>query len=305
MKIIIAGGTGFIGSPLLDELEKKQHEIVLLTKHPHAVSNLENKFITLQRWDRKTVGEWANHLNGADAIINLCGENIAGNKWTKEQKEKLLHSRLDSTRALVNAIKEAEPKPKTLINASAVGYYGNIEDEEIVDESHARGHGFLADVCESWESIANEAKQYNVRVVLLRIGIVIEKSGGALQKMLPPFQMFAGGPLGSGKQWVPWIHRDDVIGAILFALENENISGPVNVTAPNIVRNKDFCKALGKTIHRPSWAPVPSFAVKMLLGDMSEMVLTGQKAFPKKLKACGYKFKYENVEDALKAALEK
>lgn len=302
MKIVLAGGTGFIGRVLLRELSDKEHEVILLTKHLSTAEHLENKFIKVVWWDRKTVGDWVKHIDSADAVINLCGENVANGRWTEEQKKILIKSRIDSTRAIVEAISKAGSKPKIFINASAAGFYGHVENEE-VDESHVRGQGFLADICEKWESIAKRAEDYELRVVLLRIGVVLDKSGGALKKMLPPFMMFAGGPPGNGKQWVSWIHRDDVAGAIMFALEHPEIRGPINITAPNIVTMKDFCKAVGKAVHRPSWAPVPAFALKIMLGDMSELLLTGQKAIPKKLQEAGYKFKYEKVEDALQAAL--
>jgi uncharacterized protein (TIGR01777 family) len=245
-------------------------------------------------------GPWVEKLEGADAVINLAGESIAAKRWTAAQKELIVNSRLDATKVLVDAIGRVSAKPSVLVNASAVGYYGNVESGDVT-EDHAKGTGFLADTCVRWEAEANRAKTLGGRVVIIRIGIVLEKGGGALSKMIPPFQMFLGGPLGSGRQWFPWVHREDVIGAILFALQNPNLSGPVNAVSPNPVTMKEFCKALGRAMHRPSSAPVPAFMVKLLLGEMSEMLLTGQRAVPKKLQDAGYRFRYPELDNALAA----
>ncbi len=298
MKILLAGATGFIGKSLVAALLKNGHEIILLTRHPEKVS-LQNG-LTPVAWDGKHAGEWAAEAQGAAAVINLAGEGIADKRWSKERKKALTDSRIFSTRALAAFIKNSPKKPAVFINASAVGYYGNVPSGE-VPENFKKGGGFLADLCDQWESAARTVESAGVRTVMLRLGIVLEKGGGALAKMLFPFQIFAGGPLGSGQQWFPWVHREDVVGAILFALENPNLSGPVNITAPNPVMIKEFCAELGKVLHRPSWAPVPAFALKIILGEMSEMLLGGQKAVPQKLTVAGYRFKYPNLQNALRS----
>lgn len=257
----------------------------------------------LEKWDAEKDGPWSQSIDGAQAVINLTGEPIAAKPWTPHQKRLLLTSRINSTKAIVQAIAKAKIKPAVLINASAVGFYGNVPEGDVTEMNHA-GEGFLADVCSAWEKEALKAADYGVRVVLLRIGIVMEMGGGALAKMLPPFKMFAGGPLGSGKQWFPWIHRDDIVGAILFALKNPAISGPINLTAPTPVRMNEFCSELGRAMGRPSWAPVPGFALKLLLGEMSEMLLNGQKVIPQKLLQAGYKFKYPDLRESLRTILK-
>lgn len=302
MKIVVSGGTGFIGRVLLRRLKEENHQVVLLTRDPDVAKSLASDNILLAPWDGKTVGAWADHMEGADAVVNLAGEPVVGKRWTSAQKSRILNSRVDAAKAFVFAVGQSRKKPSVLVNASAVGYYGHVEDKEVT-ESHPRGKGFLSDTCELWEEAARAAERFGVRVVCLRIGIVLEKDGGALQKMIPPFQFFMGGPLGSGRQWVPWIHRDDLVGAILFALVHQELSGPVNATSPHPVTMKAFCETLGEALHRPSWAPAPSFALRLLLGEMSEVLLTGQKAIPKKLEGAGYSFRYPELHTALHTIL--
>jgi len=305
MKIILAGATGFIGKELVRQLNARKHTITVLTR------NAKNSFYTnispllsVEEWDAKNLGAWTSKVDGADAIINLAGEPIAGKRWTKKQKERIVNSRIDTTSALISSIREAKKKPSVLINASAVGFYGNVEQGDVTETS-VMGKGFLADTCNQWENEAKKVEQFGVRVALLRTGIVLGKNEGALKKMLPPFQFFVGGPLGSGKQWFPWIHVEDEIQIILFVLENKNISGAINLSSPTPVTNKEFSSLLAKVIHRPSLFPVPSFVLRMMLGEMSEMLLGGQKTIPQKLLQNGYKFLYPNLEDALKEILKK
>lgn len=301
MKIMIAGGTGFIGGELVAQLRKKDHEVFLLSRSERKNADPKIHYLS---WDGKSMGSWSEEMKAMDAVINLAGESIAEKRWSRAQKDKIIQSRVLATRAIVEAISKSDPKPKVLINASAVGYYGNVPEGE-VSETHAKGTGFLAETCDAWENEAKRAQALGLRTVFLRIGIVLEKGGGALSKILPPFQMFAGGPLGSGKQWFPWIHRDDVVGIILFALENESLLGPVNTTAPNPVTMRDFCRDLGNAIHRPSWAPVPAFALNILLGEMSSMLLGGQKAVPEKLLKHHFNFKFPVLGGALDDILGK
>ncbi|MBI4547049.1 MAG: TIGR01777 family protein [Ignavibacteriae bacterium] len=304
MNIIITGGTGFIGKVLVARLQKEQHRIVVLTRNPEAARTSIGNIVEFVQWDGKTVGAWAQHVDGADAVINLAGESIGARRWSERQKQRIIESRLIATKAVVTAISQAKKKPSVLINASAVGYYGNVESGDVT-ESHPKGSGFLADLAERWEAEARAAETHGARVVLLRFGVILEKDGGALQRMLIPFKLFAGGWLGSGRQWFPWIHRDDVVEAILFALKNQSLSGPVNVSAPEAVMMKEFCLALGKAMHRPCWAPVPSFVLKTALGEMASMLLDGQRMVPKKLLDAGYSFRYSELADALKAIVNR
>jgi uncharacterized protein (TIGR01777 family) len=303
MKVVVSGGTGFIGSRLLDELLREGHQVILLSRRPGAAGNRLPGNLEIAPWDGRLPGPWQEKLEGADGVINLAGESIAEGRWTAERKARIVASRVDSTRAIVQAMAQAKKKPSVLVNASAVGYYGHVPEGKIT-ESHPKGAGFLADTCARWEEEARRAAKAGARVVLARIGIVLAPGGGALAKMIPPFLFFAGGSLGSGRQWFPWIDRDDVSGAILFALKRPDLSGPVNVTAPEPVIMRDFSKMLGKALHRPSWAPVPGFALKMLLGEMAEMLLTGQCAVPEKLANAGYAFRDPHLEGALAHALQ-
>jgi len=304
MKIVITGATGFIGKPLVSKLSAAGHHLVVLTRDPALSKWHVTPKLQVLQWDSRTSGKWAAALEGADAVIHLAGEPIAAKRWTLAQKERLLKSRVDSTRTIVQAILAAKTKPKVLISGSAVGFYGPVAEGDVT-ENAGRGEGFLAGVCEAWEKETDLLKNTGVRVVLLRTGIVLERGGGALAKMEFPFKIFAGGPLGSGTQWFPWIHRDDEIGLIEFALTNDKVSGPLNATAPEPLTMADFCKALGRSLHRPSWAPVPAFVLKVLLGEMSEMLLTGQKAVPKAALGAGYVFKYPSVDNALRAIYKK
>ena len=300
MKIVLSGATGFIGRHLVETLSREAHTLMVLTRHPSGRGGTES--LKFETWDAKNLGAWVEQMEGADALINLSGESIAARRWSPEQKKRIYASRIDAAKALVQALAKARQRPKVLINASAVGYYGNVEQGEVT-ESCGKGRGFLADTCDQWEKEARVAEIVGTRVVLARFGVVLEKEGGALQKMLPPFQFFMGGPLGSGRQWFPWIHREDAVRSLLFCLQTPSISGPVNVASPEPVRLKEFCTILGKVMNRPSWAPVPAFVLKILLGEMSEMLLTGQRALPKKLIEAGFEFRYPKLEGALSEIL--
>lgn len=302
MKIVLAGGSSFIGRPLVKTLLDAGHEVILLTRWPTTVDLGSSDLLQIEGWDGQTLSAWTRQLDGADAVINLAGEPIAAKRWTRAQKARIKESRINTTKNIVDAIGTAEERPTVLINASAVGYYGNVEKGEVTEE-HPPGSGFLAETCVHWESETQNAVYLGLRVVRLRMGVVLGEGGGALQKMILPFNIFMGGPLGSGKQWFPWVHRDDVVGVILYALENAHLHGPLNVTAPEPVTMKQFCQRLGQVMHRPSWASVPAFVLRLFLGEMSEMLLTGQKAVPKKLKEAGYSFKYPKLAEALKSIL--
>ncbi|HLN87522.1 MAG TPA: TIGR01777 family oxidoreductase [Candidatus Limnocylindrales bacterium] len=298
MNLVITGASGFIGSTLADRLGDEGHALVLLSRIPPAEQILPNKrWLT---WKPGVSGDWIKSIDGADGIIHLAGEPIAGKRWSFAQKEKLRNSRIATTAALVDAIRQAEVKPKFLISSSAVGYYGARRDETLTEES-APGNGFLARLCLDWESEANKAKDFGVRVAILRTGIVLGRGKGALAKMVPPFRFFAGGSLGSGTRWFPWIHLSDAIGLIKFLIEDDQAKGPFNVTAPKPVTMSDFCNALAKALNRPSWLPAPAPLLSLMLGEMAEMLLTGQRAVPQAALGRGYQFKFANALEALES----
>jgi uncharacterized protein (TIGR01777 family) len=297
MNLVIAGGTGFIGSALCDKLAQQGHTLTVLTRSPSPAPMSNKKWIT---WNPESGGAWEQAVEGADGVINLAGEPIAGKRWTEAQKERIRSSRINATRALVRAISKAKQKPKILLNGSAIGYYGPHGDETLTEETRP-GDDFLSRVCIDWEEEAKKAESDGLRVIRLRTGVVLGKGGGALAKMVPPFKLFAGGPLGSGKQWMSWIHIEDEVGLIQFLLENQDARSAFNATAPNPVTMKEFCKTLGTVLHRPSWAPVPAFALRLLLGEMAEMLLTGQRVLPEKAQKMRYAFKYPNLLNALQS----
>ena len=297
MKLVITGGTGFIGSALCARLLELGHFLILFTRAPApAAASADKKWLT---WNPGSSGSWEQAIEGVDGVINLAGEPIA-RRWTEKQKEKIASSRIDTTRALVTVIGKAKEKPKFLINGSAVGYYGPRGNETLTEET-GPGSDFLSRFCSAWENEAKRAEDYGARVITLRTGIVLGKGGGALAKMLLPFKLFVGGPLGSGEQWMSWIQLEDVIDLILFLLEHPDARGAINVTAPNSVTMNEFCKSLGDVLNRPSWAPVPTFALRLLLGEMADMLLTGQRVLPAQAQKLGYIFKYPTLREALEA----
>jgi hypothetical protein len=296
MKIVIAGATGFIGSILSDRLWNELHSLVLLSRKPPAEVGVTQK--QWFAWEPPAGGEWERAIDGADGIINLAGEPIAEKRWTADQKRKLRASRIDVTRALVNAIGKAKTKPRFLLSGSAVGYYG-ARGDETVTEGSTPGDDFLSRLCVEWEAEARKAEAYDVRVARIRTGIVLDKSRGALKKIVPPFKMFFGGPLGSGKQWMPWIHIEDEIGLILFLMQNENARGAFNATAPNPVTMEEFAKTLGDVLRRPSWVSVPGSMLALTLGEMADMLLSGQRAVPEAAAKLGFQFQYPTLRTAL------
>jgi uncharacterized protein (TIGR01777 family) len=300
MKIVIAGGTGFLGRPLTERLLRDSNTVVVLSRTPSKTQFARNVNIVLEEWDGRNVGSWQKHIEGSDAVVNLAGDSIGGSRWTSSQKRRILDSRVNATRALVDAIAGARRKPRVLVNASAVGYYGNVESGEVTEE-YAKGKDFLAGVVDRWEAEARRAENHGVRAVMLRCGIVLARDGGALKRFLLPFNLFVGGPLGSGRQWLPWVHRDDAIAAYLFAIQNSGLSGPVNVAAPESATMKQFCSALGRAMRRPSWATVPAFALRIALGEMATIVLTGQNVVPTRLVGAGFTFQYPRLAEAFGA----
>ncbi|HEY1231984.1 MAG TPA: TIGR01777 family oxidoreductase [Candidatus Binatia bacterium] len=298
MRLVVTGATGFIGTALTRRLLQQGHELTLFTRgSPPDASTGSKKWL---HWTPGTLRGWDAALEGADGVINLAGEPIAAKKWTSAQRRRIEKSRIDATYSLVQACAKARQKPKVFISASAVGYYGPRNDELITEESSA-GNDFLGQLCSAWEAEAFKATELGIRVVCPRIGIVLGPGGGALRKMAGPFKYFVGGTLGTGKQWMSWIHLEDVVGLINRFLDDGAIQGAVNTTAPNPVRNHDFCAALAKVLNRPCWARVPAFALKLALGDLADMLLTGQRVIPTAAEKFGYRFRYRDLEPALQA----
>lgn len=297
MKIIVTGGTGFIGRALVDELARLGHELVVLTRKADRYSRPS---VRLVEWDARSAGPWQAEFLSADAVVNLAGEPIAEGRWTESRKRVLLTSRILGTRLVVAALAGRATALPVLISASGIGYYG-ASDDRLLDEGSPLGQGFLADLSAAWETEALRAGQSGTRVVLLRTGMVLEQDGGALPKMLLPFRLFAGGPVLPGTQWVSWIHRMDLIGLIKWVITTPTVSGPVNAVAPESVTMKTFCATVGKVLHRPSWFPVPGLALRLALGELGTLMTTGQRVDPAKALASGYVFRYPTLEPALRA----
>ncbi|MFH7030754.1 MAG: TIGR01777 family oxidoreductase [Heteroscytonema crispum UTEX LB 1556] len=306
MKIAITGATGFVGSRLVQQLHGEGNRVLVLTRNTafaqkvfpsKAFGNLE-----IVAYTPTVSGSWQDTLATCDAVVNLAGEPIGEGRWTSERKQEILNSRQLSTQKIVEAIAQANPKPSVLVNASAIGYYGTSETATF-DETSSSGNDFLAQVCQAWEAEAQKVKDAGVRLVILRFGIVLG-TGGALGKMITPFKLFAGGPIGSGRQWFSWIHLDDLVNLILQALSKPEISGVYNATAPNPVRMAELSQTMGQVMNRPSWLPVPSFAIEALLGDGAMVVLEGQKVLPKRTVEEGFEYQYANLQPALKDILK-
>jgi uncharacterized protein len=301
MRIVLTGGTGFIGRPLCAALCQKGHRITLLTRRIEAQWPCGST-VTAVEWNGREAGAWEQCLDGADVVINLAGAPIADGRWNDARKQLLMDSRILTTRLLVEALSRRSSKPRTLISASGIGYYG-ASDDRVLDEGAAHGQDFLSYLCILWEAEALRAAELGVRVVMLRTGMVLEQDGGALPKMLLPFRFFAGGPIMPGTQWVSWIHRHDHIGLIQWLLTTTSVSGPVNAVAPEAVTMNQFCHALGRALHRPSWLPVPGFALHLALGELGTLMTTGQRVIPAKALSHGYVFQYPKLEPALRAIL--
>ncbi len=304
MQIVVTGGTGFIGQSLCASLCQEGHRVTLLTRRREEAQRLCGAAVTAVEWNGREAGAWESCLEGADAVVNLAGAPIADCRWTDARKRVLAESRVLTTRLLAEAMSRRTSKPRTLISASGIGYYG-ASDDRVLDEGAVRGNGFLADLCLAWEAEALRAVEFGVRVVLLRTGMVLELDGGALPKMLLPFRFFAGGPIMPGTQWVSWIHRRDHIGLIQWILTTPHVSGPVNAVAPEAVTMKRFCAVLGLVLHRPSWLPVPGFALQAALGELGTLMTMGQRVNPAKALSGGYVFRYTTLEPALRAIMSK
>ncbi|MEM1171316.1 MAG: TIGR01777 family oxidoreductase [Cyanobacteria bacterium P01_H01_bin.35] len=305
MKVAITGATGFVGSRLVERLHSEGEQILVLTRNVEKAKrifpNSAYPNLEIVAYQPKKSGAWQKSIDGCDGVVNLAGAGIADERWSATRKQEIMDSRKVTTEKLVEAIAQANSKPSVLVSGSAIGYYGTSETATF-DETSNSGNDFLAQVCQAWEAAAQPVKDVGVRLVILRIGIVLGM-GGTVSKMLTPFQLFAGGPIGSGQQWFSWVHIDDLVGLILHSLGHPEIEGVFNGTAPNPVRMGEFCQDLGAALNRPSWLPVPDFAIELLLGDGAVVVLEGQKVLPKQTQASGFKYQYSNIKPALKNIL--
>jgi uncharacterized protein (TIGR01777 family) len=303
VKVVVTGATGFIGKALVPALVAAGHGVTVLTRNAAHATALGS--VRVVETDLETAGPLAPILDGQDAVIHLAGEPISGRRWDARQKQRIRDSRVESTRAIVEAIAAASARPRVLVHASGIDYYpfatGPLDDDDVT-EADPPAETFLGRLCRDWEREAAAAAPLGVRVVHMRTGIVLGPHGGPLAKMATPFKLFAGGKLGSGTQWVSWIHVDDVVAAYLAALTDERYTGAVNLVADS-TRNADFSSALGHALHRPSWLPVPAFALKAAVGELAESILHGRKAVPAKLRALGFSWKHPALDDAVRASL--
>lgn len=312
MRAIITGGSGLIGRALTRELLQNGYEVIILSRNPEKARDTPSG-VQLVRWDGRTASGWGTFVNGSHAIINLAGESIAGNtlpalifqRLTPERKRLILESRLNAGKAVVQAIREAQQKPQVLIQASAVGYYGNRGDEELTEDT-SPGQDDIANICQQWEKVTAEVEGMSVRLAIIRTaGVVLSTEGGAFPFMLLPFKLFIGGPLGNGRQWFSWIHIEDEARAIRFLIETPQARGVFNLCAPTPVTNTEFSHILGKVLKRPSFFPTPAFILRLAFGEKAILLLGSQKQIPKRLLELGFQFRYPQPEAALRNLLEK
>lgn len=302
MKVAITGGSGLIGRALSDALVDSGHQPVWTSRSPDRLKSVPSG-VTVRAWDGRSAGPLVAVLDEVDAVVHLAGENIGSGRWTGARKARIKDSRTRSTAALAAAFRAASVKPRVLVQGSAVGYYGPRGDEPVTEESGA-GDDFLAGVCEKWEDASAAVQELGVRRVVARTGVVLSTEGGALPKMLLPFRLFAGGPVGTGRQVVPWVHIEDEARALLQLLEDEAAEGPFNLTAPEAVTNRELAKIVGRVLGRPAFLPTPALPLRIGLGEMSTLVLDGQRAVPEKLEASGFTFLFPELEGALRHLLQ-
>jgi uncharacterized protein (TIGR01777 family) len=297
MKILITGASGLIGSALQKSFDEKGYEMLLAGRgEPKSANEIQ--------FEAETGFGEPERLDGIDVAINLAGENIAGFRWTDEKKKEIRDSRVHGTRTMIEAFARLERKPEVFVSASAIGFYGDRGDDELTETSSS-GDTFLSEVCREWESESRRAEDIGIRTVLLRNGIVLSKDGGALATMLTPFKFGVGGVIGSGKQWMSWVSLDDVVSIINFAIENEKIRGAINVTSPNPVTNEEFTKTLGDVLYRPTFLPLPEFAVNLVFGEMGDaLLIDSTKVIPKRLNDAGFEFKYPDLKTAVENAVK-
>lgn len=302
MKVLVTGSSGLVGTALVQSLSEDGHTVGRLIRPQSRGDTRTGGRGVAMRWNPET-GDLDNAAAGADAVINLAGVSVASGRWTEERKRHIRSSRVDTTRYLVNALSKLNPAPRIFISASAIGYYGDRGDEGLTESSQL-GRGFLPDLCRDWELEASRGETFGMRTVCMRFGTILAAHGGALQKMLPPFKLGAGGRLGSGKQWMAWITLADVVGIICYSLQNEQARGTLNAVAPNPARNLEFTRELARAVHRPAILPVPAFALRLALGEMADaLLLSSQRVIPEKLQSLGYPFNYPDLPTALAAVL--
>lgn len=310
MRIVIAGGSGFLGRALSARLRAAHHDVVVLTRDAEPARregprDSGSRTVRYAPWTPNgETGGWAREIDAADALVNLAGAGIADKRWTAARKRILWNSRILSTKSLVKALRTVARRPAVLIQGSAAGYYGAFENGPLIDETSPPGSDFLAKLCVAWEAEAEPAATLGCRLVIARSSVVLSRDGGALPRMMLPFRLFAGGPMGSGRQVMSWIHIDDWIEMVLWAIEKSTVSGPVNLAAPQPVTSAEFSRALGRAMHRPSWLPVPGFALRLIVGEMAnDALLLGHRILPKRAQELGYIFRHPGVDEALTAVV--
>ena len=297
--VIMTGATGFIGRSISPFFMKKGYDIIALSRNPSKYKEMQNNSFKLVSWDGQSCEGWLRYVDDTEVIVNLAGESIASGVWTTDRKNILIKSRVNSIQAILRAVSRASRKPNVLIQASAIGYYGSQGDQKL-DESSPPGEGFLAQLTKEWENIAREIEKLGVRLVLLRFGVVLGRSGGILSRVNIPFRLFLGGHFGNGKQWISWIHISDILKATDFILMRPELSGVFNLTSPFPVKSREFFRAVGKSMNRPSWFHIPSAVLKLFIGEMAEEVfLTSQHVSPQKLLDKGFQYDYPKINDAL------
>jgi uncharacterized protein (TIGR01777 family) len=306
MRVLVTGGTGLVGTRLIHHLQKRDDKVVLLTRRPDTARERFGPTVNVVEGDPTQPGAWMDAAAECDGVINLAGENLFGHRWNDDFKKQIAESRVKSTENVAQALGKNSARsngaPRVLVNASAIGIYGPHGDEELTEESPP-GADFLSKVCVDWEHAARGAEANGVRVVLIRIGVVLDKTGGALAQLLTPFRFGGGGPVGSGRQWMSWIHHEDLVGLFLLALDKPEATGSINGTAPKPVTNKEFAQALGRALHRPAFMPMPGFMMRLLIGEAADVVVKGQRVLPQRALALGYEFKFPTIDAALADAV--
>jgi uncharacterized protein (TIGR01777 family) len=306
MRIFVTGGTGLVGGRLVERLLARGDQPVMLTRRPEPAKQRWGERCAIVAGDPAQAGDWMQAVKDCDAVVNLAGENLFGRRWNAAYKELLRSSRIQGTtnvaKALAESPRRADGSPKVLASASAIGVYGPHGDEEL-DESAPAGSDFLAQLCADWEKATQPAADAGARVVLLRTGIVFDPKAVSLRQMILPFRLFAGGPIGSGRQYLSWVHHEDETGVILLALDNPQAQGPINITAPQSVTSREFARTAGRVLHRPSFMPTPALAIRVMVGEAAYILTTGQRVVPRRALQLGYLFKYPELEGALRELL--
>ena len=303
MRVIITGGTGLIGSHLAASLAKDGHEVIVLSRHPARHRQDVPQGVRAEEWDARSAAGWGHLADGAGAIVNLAGENLSAGRWTDSQKKKIINSRLNAGRAVAQAVEQASQKPGVVIQSSGTNYYGPHGDEVLTEESPP-GNDFLARLCVDWEGSTAAVEAMGVRRAITRSGVVLSREAVAFRRLVLPFRFFIGGPLGNGRQWLPWIHIADEIAAVRFLIDNPSASGPFNLTAPDTITNRRLAQLIGQVLNRPAILPVPALALRLALGEMSTVVLDGQRVIPARLQDLGYTFRFPEAEAALRDLLK-